>query len=81
MPRIDVIDDGAGLDAAGTDHAFDRFWRGANGKPGHDEGSGLGLAIVAAVAAAHGGTAYVDRSSERLRGAHFVVMLPIQPRV
>jgi two-component system OmpR family sensor kinase len=79
--RIDVIDGGAGLGAAGVDHAFDRFWRGLNGKPGHDEGSGLGLAIVAAVAAAHGGTAYVDRSSERLRGAHFVVMLPIQPRV
>ena len=26
------IDDGAGLDAADAEHAFDRFWRGANGK-------------------------------------------------
>jgi two-component system OmpR family sensor kinase len=78
--RIDVLDDGTGLRGIDSERAFQRFWRGSNGRSGHDEGSGLGLAIVAAVATAHGGRAYVEHSSERLRGAHFVVVLPLQPR-
>ena len=69
------------MDAADGERAFGRFWRGANGKRAHDEGSGLGLAIVAAVATAHGGTASLARSRERLHGAHFVVILPVQPAV
>jgi two-component system OmpR family sensor kinase len=74
--RIDVIDDGAGMDLDASARAFDRFWRGASdGSPPHG-GSGLGLAIVAAVAAAHGGSARVETSSDRLRGAHLVVELP-----
>ena len=77
--RIDVVDDGAGLDANARERAFDRFWRGAGAHDGPRGGSGLGLAIVTAVAAAHGGTARVDCSDDRLRGAHFVVELPVQP--
>jgi two-component system OmpR family sensor kinase len=77
--RIDVIDDGPGLDPAECTRAFDRFWRAANGKPGHDEGSGLGLAIVAAVASAHGGAASAQRADGTLHGAHFVVTLPARP--
>jgi two-component system OmpR family sensor kinase len=42
-------------------------------------GSGLGLAIVAAVAAAHGGTAWAEARGDRLPGAHFVVELPARP--
>jgi two-component system OmpR family sensor kinase len=77
--RIDVIDDGAGLDAAQCEHAFDRFWRAGNGKQGHDEGSGLGLAIVAAVAVAHGGAAQAQRAHGPLGGAQFTVALPARP--
>jgi two-component system, OmpR family, sensor kinase len=77
--RIDVIDDGVGLDAAQCEHAFDRFWRAGNGKQGHDEGSGLGLAIVAAFAAAHGGTAQARRAEGSLGGAQFTVFLPARP--
>ena len=58
--RIDVVDDGAGLDANGRERAFDRFWRGEGPHDGPRGGSGLGLAIVTAVAAAHGGTARLD---------------------
>jgi two-component system OmpR family sensor kinase len=79
--RIDVVDDGAGLDVADGERVFDRFWRGANGRRGHDDGTGLGLAIVAAVATAHGGRASVEHSPDRLKGAHFVVILPVEPRV
>jgi two-component system OmpR family sensor kinase len=77
--RIDVIDDGPGLDPAECNRAFDRFWRAENGKPGHDEGSGLGLAIVAAFASAHGGAASAQRADGTLHGAHFVVTLPARP--
>jgi two-component system, OmpR family, sensor kinase len=77
--RIDVVDDGAGLDANARERAFDRFWRGEGPNDGPRGGSGLGLAIVTAVAAAHGGTARVDCTTDRLRGAHFVVELPAQP--
>ena len=77
--RIDVVDDGAGLDTNARERAFDRFWRGEGLHDGPRGGSGLGLAIVTAVAAAHGGTARVDCGADRLRGAHFVVELPAQP--
>jgi len=79
--RIDVVDGGVGISTDDGERAFQRFWRASNGKSGHDEGSGLGLAIVAAVATAHGGRAYVEHSPGRLPGAHFVVMLPMQPRM
>ena len=55
--RIDVVDDGAGLDDNERERVFDRFWRGAGAHDGPRGGSGLGLAIVTAVAAAHGGIA------------------------
>ncbi|MDQ1510074.1 MAG: two-component system, OmpR family, sensor kinase [Actinomycetota bacterium] len=77
--RIDVLDNGDGLDPEQCERVFDRFWRAGTGARGHDGGSGLGLAIVAAVAAAHGGRAWVAPNGVGLRGAHFVVDLPRQP--
>lgn len=51
---ISVADRGPGMSATAREHAFDRFWRGAESqnRPG---GSGLGLSIVAQLAAASGG--------------------------
>lgn len=51
---ISVADRGPGMSATSREHAFDRFWRGAESqnRPG---GSGLGLSIVAQLAAASGG--------------------------
>lgn len=54
--RIEVDDHGPGFPPNLVATAFDPF------VSGRAEGSGLGLAIVAAVAAAHGGTARVTRS-------------------
>jgi two-component system OmpR family sensor kinase len=52
---VEVSDDGPGVPADQLPHIFDRFYRA--GPQSHRPGSGLGLAVVAAVAAAHGGTA------------------------
>jgi two-component system OmpR family sensor kinase len=52
---VEVSDDGPGVPAGELPRIFDRFYRAS--APSARPGSGLGLAIVAAVAAAHGGTA------------------------
>jgi two-component system OmpR family sensor kinase len=67
---IEVTDDGPGMSAADAARAFDRFHRGTRSGElsaaaitggaaagSTTAGSGLGLAIVAAIAAAHGGSA------------------------
>jgi two-component system OmpR family sensor kinase len=52
-----AADAGPGFPAEFLPHAFERFRRPDGGRARPDGGSGLGLAIVAAVAAAHGGSA------------------------
>jgi two-component system, OmpR family, sensor kinase len=76
--RLEVVDDGAGIEANAHSRVFDRFWRGGREGQTPGGGSGLGLAIVAAVVHAHGGTVRVARD-DRMRGAHFVVELPVRP--
>ena len=48
--EIGVRDDGRGMSADATAHAFERFW-----KEGESAGAGLGLAIVRDLVTAHGG--------------------------
>jgi two-component system OmpR family sensor kinase len=52
---IEVSDDGPGVPADQRARIFDRFYRAA--APSRRPGAGLGLAIVAAIAAAHDGSA------------------------
>jgi signal transduction histidine kinase len=52
---VEVSDNGPGVQVGQLCRVFDRFYRG--GAPSERPGSGLGLAIVAAIVAAHGGTA------------------------
>jgi two-component system, OmpR family, sensor kinase len=59
LVELHVRDEGAGFSPAFLDRAFDRFARGGRGP-----GSGLGLAIVAAIAAAHGGSAHAANAPE-----------------
>ena len=69
-----VVDNGPGLapDAAGR--VFERFYRVDESRSRDSGGAGLGLAIVAAIAAAHGGTASAANVSGG--GASFVIRLP-----
>lgn len=56
-----VSDDGPGLPPGSEDRAFDRFWRGDEGRQRHQgDGTGLGLAIARDVARAHGGELSID---------------------
>jgi len=57
-----VSDDGPGVDGDAAQAVFERFARGSVGGRG-PAGSGLGLAIVAAIARAHGGSAYAQGST------------------
>jgi len=72
-----VRDHGAGLDVAGLEHAFDRFWQANPARSA--AGAGLGLAIVAAIAAEHGGTATAANAPGG--GARFVLAIPAIPAV
>lgn len=69
--RLEVEDDGEGIEAADLDHVFERF---AQASPVAGRGTGLGLAIVREVARLHGGEASVR--SERGKGTVFALDLP-----
>ncbi len=69
-----VRDDGIGIAEADQERIFERFGRAEPGRG--DRGSGLGLAIVAAIAAAHGGTATVE--SAYGHGSSFQIRIPLQ---
>ncbi|WP_312717782.1 HAMP domain-containing sensor histidine kinase [Mobilicoccus sp.] len=73
--RVEVIDDGPGVDPEAMPHLFERFYRtdparGRRPAGGH----GLGLAIVAAIVQAHGGRTGVAATPGG--GATFLVDLP-----
>lgn len=69
--ELHVIDEGPGLDAEGTERAFDRFWRGSGATPG----TGLGLPVVRQLARAAGGDAWLTAGPGD-RGTDAVVRLP-----
>jgi two-component system OmpR family sensor kinase len=75
-----VRDTGRGVAEEDRERIFHRFGRAR--VPQGDEGFGLGLSIVAAIAEAHGGTAYVaDDDADETTGARFVVAVPVVRRV
>lgn len=75
---LTVSDRGPGVPDDEKTRVFEKFYRGRSGPPGTPRGTGLGLAICHAVAALHGGSAWVeDRPSG---GACFRLALPIEPQ-
>ncbi|HEX8024839.1 MAG TPA: HAMP domain-containing sensor histidine kinase, partial [Candidatus Limnocylindrales bacterium] len=76
--RIEVRDNGVGIDPAELPRIFDRFFRGSRASEARGSGSGLGLAIVRGIVDMHGGT--VDVESRLGEGSTFTVTLPSQPR-
>ncbi|MCK9895981.1 HAMP domain-containing sensor histidine kinase [Frankia sp. AgB32] len=71
---VQVRDHGGGFPVAFLPHAFERFRRADAARGREQGGTGLGLSIVAAIAAAHGGTARV--SNHRDGGAVVTIVLP-----
>ena len=56
---IEIRDHGPGVRGEDAEHLFERFYRTDSSRSRESGGSGLGMAIVAAIMAAHGGTARV----------------------
>jgi PAS domain S-box-containing protein len=81
--RLQVEDDGPGIDAGFLPHVFERFRQGDSSPTRAHGGLGIGLAIVRHLVEAHGGSV-AAASGGRNRGACFTVDLPIPidaPRV
>jgi two-component system, OmpR family, sensor kinase len=72
---LDVADSGPGLSPADAERIFERFYRVEQSRTRANGGSGLGLSIVAALTAAHGGTAEVETAVGK--GSRFRIRLPL----
>lgn len=73
--RIEVEDNGIGIDAAVLPRIFDAFEQGHENQPRQFGGLGLGLAISRAIVKLHHGT-LVAHSEGKGKGATFVLELP-----
>jgi PAS domain S-box-containing protein len=76
--RIEVDDDGPGVEASLRPTVFEPFAQGRTASGDPSPGTGIGLTLVAAFAELHGGRAVVGDSD--LGGARFVVELPATVR-
>jgi PAS domain S-box-containing protein len=78
--RIDVVDNGIGIDARLLPRVFDLFSQAERTPDRSQGGLGIGLALVRSLVALHGGS--VEAHSEgRNRGSRFTVRLPcVEPR-
>jgi PAS domain S-box-containing protein len=74
--RIQVIDNGDGIDADFLPHIFERFRQADSTKSRTHGGLGLGLAIVHELVQAHGGTVTAE-SPGKEHGSTFTVTLPV----
>ncbi|CAA9567799.1 MAG: hypothetical protein AVDCRST_MAG88-2053, partial [uncultured Thermomicrobiales bacterium] len=76
--RVEVADDGAGIDPADLPGIFERFYRGDKSRARRSDGgagSGLGLAIARAIVETHGGT--IAARSVLGQGTTFTIELPL----
>jgi signal transduction histidine kinase len=73
--RIDVSDNGGGIDPGFLPFIFDRFRQADSSTTRSHGGLGLGLAIVRHLVESHGGTVTAASDGPRL-GARFTVRLP-----
>ena len=75
--RVEISDNGLGIDAESLPKIFDAFEQGERTRLG---GLGLGLAISKALVEMHSGTITVD-SAGRNKGAKFTVLFPVSAEV
>lgn len=74
--RVEVADDGPGIDEATKAHLFDMFYVQSNVRSDGRRGLGLGLSLCKSIAAAHGGELTVRDNLPH--GAIFSFTLPIE---
>jgi signal transduction histidine kinase len=79
MIRIDVIDDGIGIEPEDRDRIFERFFRSDHPLVQETTGTGLGLSITKSLIEMHGGVIWVD--SVQGKGSVFSFTLPVAPKV
>ena len=77
--RIDVCDEGIGVEPSDANRIFDPFYRSRRGDRENVHGTGLGLSLVKAAAEAHGGSVQVE--SNGTCGSRFSLRLPVQDGV
>lgn len=76
---MEVDDDGVGMSAEESGHAFDRFWRANTSRTRRTNGAGLGLSIVRAISEAHGGRVVLESAPGR--GTRVRIVLPCRSGV
>ncbi|MBK8049703.1 MAG: sensor histidine kinase [Anaerolineales bacterium] len=76
--RLQVSDNGDGIEPEDLPHVFDRFYRGDKARTRTTGGAGLGLAITQAIVVAHQGA--ISVTSQPGEGAAFLVTIPTAPR-
>lgn len=76
LARLQVRDEGTGIEPQFLSHIFDRFSQEDSSRARAFGGLGLGLAIVSQIVEAHGGTVRAD-SEGKGKGATFTVTLPV----
>jgi two-component system sensor histidine kinase GlrK len=78
--RLEVRDQGPGIDPAERDKIFEVFYQGRAAQGGKRSGTGIGLAIVREYVQAHRGTVCVQPSTADSTGSCFIVELPLDLR-
>lgn len=74
--RMDVADDGVGIEPEVLPHVFDMFTQGRDIEHRAQDGLGIGLTLVKRLVQLHGGRIHAA-SEGKGRGAQFVVHLPL----
>ena len=74
--RMEVLDNGVGLDSDNLRHIFERFYQGRNSRRLHISGTGIGLNLCKMIVDMHHGTITARNRSDE-RGTSFVVTLPL----
>ena len=75
--RLQVLDNGAGLEGESLKHIFDRFYQGRNARQLHVNGTGIGLNLCKMIVDMHHGTIEAQNRSDGQQGAQFTVTLPL----
>ena len=72
--RIEIADDGIGIDADELPQVFERFVRGRRARAHRADGTGIGLSIAQSIVHAHRGRIAVE--SETGQGTRVLIELP-----